>query len=697
MRAEVNPNAVPAESESRQAEVEATETETPKDGVSESRMLADAFTDHSPYCRAAPGEVCKFFRVHQAYARAQAVAHVGSWHLDLERNELSWTEEAHRIFGRPIGPPLTYETFLETVHPDDRAYVDQKWQAALRGEPYDIEHRIVVDGQTRWIREKAEVEFDAQGRALRGTGISQDITERKVAAQALQASEERFRQFFEDNLAGNFVTTVDGTVLSCNTAFAQIFGFSSMEEAMACNMESLYPSSADRLGFLEKLKSSGQVELVEAELRRKDGRPVQVVENARAVFNENGELTEIRGFVIDETARKTAESQLRQAQKMETVGRLAGGVAHDFNNLIGVILGYSELLEMNLADPERALDYLREIEKASRRAAGLTRQLLAFSRQQILAPHIENLNTIVADTEGMLRRLIGEDIELTTRLHAELWPVLVDRGQMEQVILNLAANARDAMPTGGNLTIETGNAELDAHYAESHYPTTPGKFAMLAVSDTGCGMDAYTKSHVFEPFFTTKEMGKGTGLGLATVYGIVKQSGGFIWVYSEPGCGSTFKVYLPQAVIAEQRAAPQAPAAAVTGGSEIILLVEDEEALREMTRRMLESSGYAVLTAEDPAKALEIAQQRPGEIRLLLTDVVMPGMGGRKLAEQMVATQPRARVLYISGYTDNSIVHHGVLSADVAFLQKPYTRNCLLAKVREVLDSPPVLAGERAK
>ncbi|MBI4165217.1 MAG: response regulator [Acidobacteria bacterium] len=385
--------------------------------------------------------------------------------------------------------------------------------------------------------------------------------------------------------------------------------------------------------------------------------------------------------------RESLEKQLVQAQKMEAIGRLAGGVAHDFNNLLTIITGYSDLLLNEMPSGSLFRGHIEEVKKAADRAAALTRQLLAFGRRQVLAPLVVNLNDIVANVDKMLRRLIGEDIDLVTKLDPALSHTKVDPGQVEQVIMNLAVNSRDAMPEGGKITIVTANAELDANYARRHAMAAPGRFVMLAVSDTGCGMDAETQSHIFEPFFTTKETGKGTGLGLATVYGIVKQIGGDIWVYSELGRGTTFKIYFPQVEEAERAVQPPKVVSASQRGSETIIVVEDEEPVRSLVRRVLESKGYAVLTASTAEEATRICEQQEGKISLLLTDVVMPGMSGRKLAQHLGFSRPEMKILYMSGYTDNAIVHHGVLDPGTAFLQKPFTPDAILRKVREVLDS----------
>jgi len=391
-----------------------------------------------------------------------------------------------------------------------------------------------------------------------------------------------------------------------------------------------------------------------------------------------------------ENALRSSEKQLWQSQKMEAVGRLAGGVAHDFNNLLTVIKGYTELILSDLGPSQPLYAEMVEVQKAADRAAGLTRQLLAFSRRQVLAPRVVSLNDLVEDTNKMLRRLLGEDIELCTRLGADLGSVTADPGQIEQVIMNLAVNARDAMPTGGKLTLETANVELDQAYSRRHAPIRPGLYVMLAITDTGCGMDTETLSHVFEPFFTTKEQGKGTGLGLSTVYGIVKQSGGYIWPYSEPGMGTTFKIYLPRVDQAAEELPVQAQSASGLKGSETILLVEDEEGVRGLTRQLLQRHGYTVLEAEHGRDALLLCERYSGPIHMLLSDVVLAQMSGRDLVQRLAPLRPKMKVLYMSGYSDEAIVHHGVLEPGTAFLQKPFTTEALMRKLREVLEPSKV-------
>jgi len=519
------------------------------------------------------------------------------------------------------------------------------------------------------------------------SGFVSDLSHQKRTEAALEQSEERYRRFFEEDLAGAFVARPDGTIVDCNPAFLRILGFSSRDQAIGTDATSLYLAAEQSESVLDRLRRDGKVEALDLELRRADGTPASVILNVVGSFDAAGELAEIKGYLLDNTERKVVEDQLRQAQRIDAIGRLAGGVAHDFNNLLGVITGYDELLLKHLASGDPAVRYASEIGKAAERAAALTRQLLAFSRKQILQLQVLDLNAVVVDMEKLLHRLIGEDVELVARTEPGLGRVKADAGQIEQVLMNLAVNARDAMPQGGKLTIETGNVVLDDEYVRHHAGSEPGPHVMLAVSDTGHGMDAGTQARIFEPFFTTKERSKGTGLGLATVYGIVKQSGGSIWVYSEPGRGTTFKVYLP--CVDEPVGASTAPAAEtdVPRGSETVLVVEDEEMLREIVREALLASGYRVLEARHGAEGLRIAESHAGPIDLLVSDTVMPGLGGRELADRIKASRPAMRVLYMSGYTDDTVVRHGVLMAEVAFLQKPFTLEALARKVRAVLDA----------
>ncbi|HEV2177660.1 MAG TPA: response regulator [Terriglobia bacterium] len=509
--------------------------------------------------------------------------------------------------------------------------------------------------------------------------------EQARAGLALRTSEERYRLLYERNLAGVYSTTLDGHILDLNEACARMFGYPSREEAMRHTLWDIAPNEAEVRMLIAVVQAQKTFTNLEVRLKRIDGRAVWVLGSASLIESPTGEAPFIEGTLLDITERKQLEEQLRQSQKIEAVGRLAGGVAHDFNNLLTAILGYSDLALETLPDSSPLRRQILEIKKAGERAASLTRQLLAFSRQQVLAPQVLDLNTVVAEMEKLLRRLIGEDIELTSVSEPRLGRVKADPGQIEQVILNLAVNARDAMPEGGQITLETANFVVDEAHAREHLGLNPGPYVALAVRDTGCGMDAEIRSHIFEPFFTTKEKGKGTGLGLSMVYGVVKQSGGYIWVESEPGQGSCFTVYLPR-VEAELPGKKNPSVVGRTVASETILLVEDEDSVRELVRRVLEAKGYKVLEASRGEQALEAAEKHPDPIRLLLTDVVMPHMNGRELARRLAPSHPEARVLFMSGYIGNT-ADGKELESEGAFLHKPFTSDALARKVREVLQA----------
>jgi PAS domain S-box-containing protein len=508
----------------------------------------------------------------------------------------------------------------------------------------------------------------------------------------LRRSELNFRSLVTNAPYGICRCDATGKILDANPAFLEMLGYASVEELIGRHIYDLYGDAEQWFDLADSLRSSAPFKGLTAEWKKKDASTTGVRVSGRSVSNgrEGGVVFEL--FAEDVTERRVLEQQLRQSQKMEAVGRLAGGIAHDFNNLLMVISGYSEFLLEHLATAPELRAPAQEIASAAERASSLTRQLLAFSRKQMLAPKIVNLNSVVTENLKMLTRMIGEDIDLVMVPTAALWPVRADSGQIEQVIMNLAVNARDAMPSGGKLTIETSNVSLDDDYVRVHAPLRAGDYVMVAISDTGAGMDAETQQHIFEPFFTTKGP-KGTGLGLSTVYGIVKQSGGYIWVYSEIGKGTTFKIYLPRVAAtgepAVAQAASQAETRVVEPGTETILLVEDEMNLRYLARQFLEKQGYRVVEAADGAVAMQIAVAHEGIIHLLLTDVIMPGMNGRELAQRISEIRPNVRVLYMSGYTENVVGHNGTLDAGVRLLQKPFNLRDLKSKVREVLDASP--------
>ena len=513
----------------------------------------------------------------------------------------------------------------------------------------------------------------------------------RSAQEDLRRSELNFRSLVTNAPYGVCRCDSTGQILDANPAFLELLGYSSGEELIGKHIYSLYSDTDHWFALADFFRSSAPFKGLNAEWKRKNETTTVVRVSGRAVTNGREEGVVFELFAEDVTERRALEQQLRQSQKMEAVGRLAGGIAHDFNNLLMVISGYSEFLLERLGDEPRLRGPAQEIASAAERASSLTRQLLAFSRKQMLAPRIVSLNDVATENLKMLTRMIGEDIDLVLVPGPGLWPVRADAGQIEQVIMNLAVNARDAMPSGGKLTIETSNVTLDDEYARFHAPVRPGDYVMVAISDTGAGMDSDTQSHIFEPFFTTKGT-KGTGLGLSTVYGIVKQSGGYIWVSSEVGRGTTFKIYLPRvASVGEPAALVATPVEfkKVEPGTETILLVEDEANLRYLARQYLEKQGYKVIEAADGAVAMQIAVAHEAVIHLLLTDVIMPGMNGRELAQRISEIRPNVKILYMSGYTENVIGHNGMLDAGIRLLQKPFNLRDLKSKVREVLDATP--------
>ncbi len=526
------------------------------------------------------------------------------------------------------------------------------------------------------------------------TAFIRDLTERREAEQELRESEERYRDLVENAHDIIYSQDLEGNYTSMNLAGQLITGYT-REEALELNVtQTVAPEDLPKVREMLTQKLAGeQVTACEMDIIAKDGRRIAIEANTKLVMHD-GVPVGIQGIARDITERKRletalheSEEQLRQSQKLEAIGQLAGGVAHDFNNLLTAINGYSALALRRVGADHPISSYLEEIKKAGDRAANLTRQLLAFGRKQLLQPLAINLNDIVGDMIKLLKRLIGEDVQLVTKPGANLKQIKADPGQLEQVLVNLVVNARDAMPRGGTVTIETANTRLDGAYASRHVGVTPGDYVVLAISDTGIGMDHETCSHIFEPFFTTKEEGKGTGLGLSTVYGIIKQSGGNVWVYSELGKGTTFKVYLPQV---EDKVAARADLKEDLGrhrGTETVLLVEDEDMVRQLTNELLEESGYVVLEANGGGQAMELFKEHKGRIDLLITDVVMPKISGKQVAEQLKEIHPETKVLFMSGYTDEAIVHHGIIDSHIAFIQKPFSERALAQKIREVLDS----------
>ncbi len=511
--------------------------------------------------------------------------------------------------------------------------------------------------------------------------------EHKKHEEALRRSEARYRSLVQSSVYGIYRSSLEGKFLDVNSALINMLGYSSAEEVLALDPRSdIFLQPEDQVRLMEEFRRTGRMDGVEVKWKRSDGTPITVRISGRAVSSADEPADVLEAIAEDVTERRILEDQLRQSQKMEAVGRLAGGIAHDFNNLLMVIGGYTEVMLTGLHASHPLHSKARAIQAASDRASMLTRQLLAFSRKQLLELKVVDLNSIVADMERLLRPLIGENIELITRLAPEAGHTRADAGQLEQVLMNLVVNAKDALPSGGRITIETAAVEVeDGHRKESSF-IRAGEYLVLSVSDNGQGMDRETQSRIFEPFFTTKEKGKGTGLGLSTVYGIVKQSGGYVMVQSEIGSGTTFKIYLPR-VDEEAEVCGSTPAPRTeTRGSETVLLVEDEESVRELVRDTLQAKGYRVLEANDGRAGIAAATSHTGQIDLVITDVVMPGMGGYEMVQQLAASRPGMKVLYLSGYTEDAIVNEGTIQSGTAFLQKPFTLQNLSRKVREILN-----------
>src|SRR5438309_1538057 len=606
--------------------------------------------------------------------------------LDRDGRITYSSHSMHPTLGYEPGERIGHSVF-ELIHPDDRATAEPLLREVM-AQP-DRVARADVRGQHKdgsWRELEVVAVNRLEDAAVAAVVVTyHDVTDRKRAEEQLRRANNRLEAVVQASPLAIVPLDPEGIVQTWNPAAERLFGWTAQEVT-----GTLLPTvpAGDEPAFRESRRRVMQGEPLtgmEMVRKKKDGTTVTVNLFGAPLRDAAGRVTGVLGLMEDVTGVKRLEQQFFQAQKMEAVGRLAGGVAHDFNNLLTVITSYSDLLleELGAGDPKR--EDVTQIRKASESAAALTRQLLAFSRQQVLQPQVLDLNETVAGTEKLLKRLIGEDVQLATVLAPDLGGAVVDPGQLEQIIMNLAVNARDAMPGGGRLTIATANTDMDEAYVQDHPPARAGRYVMLAVSDTGTGMDASTQAHIFEPFFTTKPFGKGTGLGLATVYGIVKQSGGFIWVYSEPGHGTTFKIYFPWAGGSAERSAA-ALAAKPQQGTETVLVVEDAASVRSVMRQVLERYGYAVLEAPDGATALQLAAKHHGPIHLLLTDVVMPGVSGRPVADRLLRLRPGIKVLYASGYTDDAIIHHGLLEPGIAYLQKPFTRDALALKVRAVLD-----------
>ncbi len=631
--------------------------------------------------------------------RTEALAQVGSWEWEVATDAVSWSPGLFRLLGRDIADgTVSFAEHASLYLPEDMARLERAVAAAVRdGTPYELELCAVrADGVTRTCLVHGRAELGPDGSAVRLFGSMQDITERKRVEEALALKTAKLSAIFNGSPAGITVSSlVDGELLEVNDSALRMYGYS-REEVVGRTVGALgtYANPAQREELVRQLREKRSVDDFPVDFRRRTG-DVGVLEISGRLIDLHGTPCLV-AMLVDVTARKRAEqerakleAQLHQAQKMESVGRLAGGVAHDFNNMLGVILGHVEVaLDYQGLDPTLR-DDLEEIRKAARRSADLTGQLLAFARKQVVTPRVLDLRETVTGTLTMLRRLIGENITLEWQPDSSPCPVRVDPSQIDQVLTNLCVNARDAISGIGKLTIETSPVRFDEADCALHRGTLPGDFIRLVVRDDGCGMDRETQAHLFEPFFTTKPMGTGTGLGLATIYGIVRQNGGFIAVDSEVGRGTTFTLYFPRHQTAPRPESVQRAAGHDGVGRETVLLVEDEAAILRVTRRMLEKMGYIVLAAGTPGEAIRLAESHPTEIQLLMTDVVMPEMNGRDLAKQLLSRSPGLKRLFMSGYTADVIAHHGVLSDGVNFLQKPFSRADLDAAVRQALGRDP--------
>lgn len=605
--------------------------------------------------------------------------------IDRDGRFVRWNENFERVTGYtsheiPLMHPTDFFAGADKTLIADR--IEQVFDTGTATAEADL---IAKDGTRKTFYFTGQLVKLDEKPHLVGMGI--DISERKEAEEALRKSEASYREFVEGAGHGIYRSTPAGRFLAANPAAIRMLGYESEKEILALDItRDVYAAPTDREKVLQRMAASDRFEGIEVTWKRKDGTPITAELSGRTVRDEKGRIQYFEVHAEDVTERRVVEQQLRQAQKMEAIGRLAGGLAHDFNNLLTVILGESEMALEEAGGRGGLEESLREIRKAGRRAVALTRQLLAFSRRQILEAEVFSLNDLVADAEKMLRRLIEENIRLETRLEGGLGVVEADRGQIEQVLMNLAVNARDAMPDGGTLTIETANATLDETNVMPGIGATPGEYVLLSVTDTGVGMTDEVKAQIFEPFFTTKEKGTGTGLGLATCYGIVKQAGGYIAADSNPGIGTTMSVYLPRAAPDAHRVETEPQEAELPRGTEKILLVEDDGSVRRVGARILRRLGYSVIEAETGEDALALMEEHGQTIDLLLTDVVLPGIGGRDLAQQAQSMYPAIKVLFASGYTRDAVLQRQTRERRVILLQKPFTLQEMASKVRKALD-----------
>ncbi|MDH3254391.1 MAG: PAS domain S-box protein, partial [Acidobacteriota bacterium] len=625
---------------------------------------------------------------HEVEQRYRALAEhspTGIFHSDAQGRTLYVNDAWCRITGLSRNEAMG-DGWRKAIHPSDRESKLAEWTQlvdaghGLRGGEYRI---LRPDGEVVWAEGYAVELRDADGNVAGFVGSVHDITEHKLAQEIIRGSEERYRTLFEQSLDCIYISSPEGRFVDINQAGLDLIGFESKQEALKTDISGLYAHADDRQALLLELDAKGLVEARELQLRRQDGTPLTVVASITTVRDDKGRVHTMRGILRDVTETRQMERQIRQGQKMEAIGRLAGGVAHDFNNLLTAIIGYADLLAMTLPAGTTLSRNAEEIKAIARRGAGLTKQLLAFSRRQILTPKNLMINDIVDEMHSLLKRLIGEDIELTTDLDPAIRSVLADPTQIEQIVVNLAINARDAMPGGGKLDIRTDTIEIDARHASRYAGLEPRRHVRLTISDNGTGIEPQIQERIFEPFFTTKSDAHGTGLGLSTVYGAVQQSGGQIYVRSEMGEGSTFEVLFPEVGDEEQSVKTERRAARAGGGTETILIAEDEPTVRQFLASLLSSQGYSVLTACDGVEALEIAHGHEGRIDLLLSDVVMPKMNGIELAKTLRSEIAGLKVLLVTGYSENQ---SALREVGDAYLQKPFAPQVLAKRLRQLLD-----------
>jgi two-component system, cell cycle sensor histidine kinase and response regulator CckA len=624
-------------------------------------------------------------------SEAQKLAGLGYWHWDIATGEVYWSSEVYRIFRQD---PAEFKTTIDSIlalspWPEERQrgreLIQKTIETREKGE-YDQKF-LFPDGRVGYYHSTFQGNFDDQGELVSMSGTVMDITKRKEAEEELRQSEERYRSLVEHSLDGYFIFKIpSGRLVFLNQRICDIFQYR-MEDALSLTIwELIDPAQHNRIrkSIQDGFNRTGpKYNSYTVNGICKDGRSIRA-EMSISMVQYQGEDV-IQGVLRDVTEREKLQRQLEQVQKLESIGRLAGGVAHDFNNIVSIILGRVEIMLLETKPEDPSYGSLMEIRSAAISSSDLTRQLLAFARQQTIAPKVLDLNENIEMTLRMVRRIIGEDIQLSWKPSHDLWPVKFDPGQIDQILINLCLNARDSITRDGTITIETANAEIDADYCAARMEFKPGSWVQLTVSDNGCGIDKETQNMIFEPFFTTKAVNKGTGLGLATVYGIVKQNGGFIYVYSELGMGTAFKIYLPRTTESISRQ-PASSSHSIPKGNETILMVEDEPAILDLGKIALERFGYTVLTAPTPGEALDLATRFDGPIHMLITDVVMPGMNGKELKKNIQGIKPGIKILFMSGYTSNIIAHRGVLEENVNFLQKPFSIESLSTKVRKILD-----------